>query len=60
MENLKKILEFIVLFLGVIGIIGTIGWLIYSHAWVILAGFVVVLRFAIPQMWKEIKEFINS
>lgn len=56
----KKILEFFVLFLGVIGVIGTAGWLIFEHAWVILAGFAVVLRFAIPQMWKEIKEFINS
>lgn len=60
METFKKILWFFALFLAIVGCIGTIGWLIYSKAWVILIGALIVDAFAAPTWWEKVKWLIKG
>lgn len=60
METLKKFGMFFLLFLTIVGALGTIGWLIYSKAWVILAGALVVDGWAAKPYINAVKQFING
>lgn len=60
MEDLKKIGMFFLLFLTVVGAIGTIGWLIYAKAWVILIGALIVDGWAVKPYITAVKKFLNG
>ena len=56
---MNKILNFILLFLTLIGIIGGIGYSIYNSAWVIAIGLVVTGYMAWPKVKKVFEELIG-
>ena len=56
---MKKILNFILLFLTLIGIIGGIGYSIYNSAWVIAVGIAVAGYMAWPKVKKVFEELIG-
>lgn len=60
METLKKIGMFFLLFLTIVGALGTIGWLIYSKAWVILAGALIVDGWAAKPFISAVKRFLDG
>jgi hypothetical protein len=55
---MKKIINFILLFLTLIGIIGGIGYSIYNSAWVIAVGIAVAGYMAWPKVKKVFEELI--
>jgi uncharacterized membrane protein len=55
---MKKIINFILLFLTLIGIIGGIGYSIYNSAWVIAVGIAVAGYMAWPKVKKVLEELI--
>jgi uncharacterized membrane protein len=56
---MKKIIDFILLFLTLIGIIGGIGYGIYDGRWVIAVGIAVAGYMAWPKVKKVFDELIN-
>ena len=56
---MKKILNFILLFLTLVGIIGGIGYSIYDGRWVIAVGIAVAGYMAWPKVKKMFEELIN-
>lgn len=56
---MNKIIDIILLFLTLIGIIGGIGYSIYNSAWVIAAGIAVAGYMAWPEVKKVFEELIN-
>lgn len=56
---MKKILNFILLFLTLIGIIGGIGYSIYNSAWVIAIGLVVTGYMAYPKVKETFNKMIS-
>jgi hypothetical protein len=55
---MKKIINFILLFLTLIGIIGGIGYSIYNSAWVIAVGIAIAGYMAWPKVKKVFEELI--
>ena len=60
MKDFKKILMFFVLFLSVVGGLGSLGYLIWLKAYVVAAGEAAVIGFAVPTWIKEFKKFLNE
>ncbi len=60
METLYKIAMFFVLFLALVGCIGTCGWLIFEKAWVILIGALIGFSFGVKPWWEKVKLLLNS
>lgn len=60
MEDLRKIGMFFLLFLTIVGAFGTIGWLIYAKAWVILVGALIVDGWAAIPVYNAVKKFLNG
>ena len=60
METLIKIGLFFFLFICLIGCFGTIGWLIYEHAYVILVGAVCAFSLAVKPWYERVKQLINK
>ena len=58
-NELKNIGIGLLLFLAVVGAIGSIGWLLYMHAYVIAAGSAVVTGFAIPTWIRLFKQMLK-
>ena len=56
---MNKIINFILLFLTLIGIIGGIGYSIYNSAWVIAVGVAVAGYMAWPKVKKVFEELID-
>lgn len=56
---MNKILNFILLFLTLIGLIGGIGYSIYDGRWVIAVGLVATGYMAWPKVKKVFEELIN-
>ena len=56
---MKKILNFILLFLTVIGLVGGIGYGIYDGRWVIAVGIAVTGYMAWPKVKKVFEELIG-
>lgn len=56
---MNKIVNFILLFLTLIGIIGGIGYSIYNSAWVIAVGIAVAGYMAWPKVKKVFEELID-
>ena len=56
---MKKIIDFVLIFLTVTGIIGGIGYSIYNSAWVIAVGIAVAGYMAWPKVKKVFEELIN-
>lgn len=56
---MNKIINFILLFLTLIGIIGGICYSIYNSAWVIAVGIAVAGYMAWPKVKKVFEELIN-
>lgn len=59
MNTTNKILTFFLLVFAVIGSIGTIGWLIFEKAWVILIGALAVDYFAYKPFVERFKKFLE-
>lgn len=59
MNSLKKIGIALLLFLAIVGAGNAIGWLIYNHTWVGLAGALVVIAFAVPK-WIELARSLTE
>lgn len=60
METLYKIAMFFVLFLALVGCIGTCGWLIYEKAFVILVGALFGFSFGAKPWFEKVKELLNN
>ena len=56
---MKKIINFILLFLTLIGIIGGIGYSIYNNAWGIAVGIAVAGYMAWPGVKKAFEELVG-
>ena len=56
---MNKILNFILLFLTVIGLVGGIGYSIYDGRWVIVVGLVIAGYMAWPKVNKVFEELIG-
>lgn len=56
---MNKILNFILLFLTVIGIIGGIGYSVYNSSWVIAIGLVVTGYMAYPKVKETFNKLIS-
>ena len=55
---MNKIIDFILLFLTLIGIIGGIGYSIYNSAWVIAVGIAIAGYMAWPMVKKVFEDLI--
>lgn len=55
---MKEYLQFIVLFMTLVGAIGTIGYLLYCKAWVILIGALLVDMWAYKPFMDAVKELL--
>lgn len=56
---MSKIKYFFILTLAILGVVGTIGWLTYCNAWVILAGALMVDYLAYKPFVENFKKLIN-
>lgn len=56
---MPKLKYFLILIFAILGVIGTIGWLIYCKAWVILIGALVVDYLAYKPFVENFKKLIN-
>jgi len=56
---MNKLKYFFILVLAILGVIGTIGWLIYCDAWAILVGALAVDYLAYKPFVENFKKLIN-
>ena len=60
MKVLRLILDFVLLCMGVLGLLGGIGYLVFYHRWAIAVGVLVLGLLAAPQAVKMYKELLNG